>query len=374
MQPTSLRKKILKIVISIVLLLILVLTFINLNKNNVSESDGNIVVIVNDINNEVVSIKRISFKDGDTLFSLLNEHYNVTYKDELYGHYLTGIEDTDFDINTAGDSTGWLWFELFYLKEGVEYDQNINFDNYEKQEVRVGIDGIELVDEMIFGINQRDGNHETSIYNQNINVINKLNEILKTIFLVIIIILAVIFFVAVIIHLIKKEDNGPKITIKQITIIASMATILFVQEQLLTFIPNVQLTFLLISLYTVVFGFKKTSLIIFIHVLLDNVIMGSFNPIVMLPMYIGYEICSLLVYCVREKNIISIIIMASIGSIIYCLAFMIANAFFLNIDILTYYLADIPFEIILVISTILSIMYLFKPLEKVLRREWESCN
>ena len=48
------------------------------------------------------------------------------------------------------------------------------------------------------------------------------------------------------------------------------------------------------------------------------------------------------------------------------------DAFFLNIDILAYYVADIPFEIILVISTILSVMYLFRPLEKILRKQWES--
>ena len=67
-------------------------------------------------------------------------------------------------------------------------------------------------------------------------------------------------------------------------------------------------------------------MIIFIHILLDNIVMGSFNPIVMLPMYIGYELCSLLVYSVRKKNTVIITIMASIGSIIYCIAFMIANA------------------------------------------------
>lgn len=373
MQLTSLHKKILKIVISVILLVVLILIFINLNKSNVSESDGNIVIIVNNINNEIVSTQRISFKDGDTLFNLLNEHYNLTYKDELYGHYLTGIATDEFSIQTEGDTTGWLWFELFYLKEGMEYNQNIDFENYVKQEVHVGIDGIELKDEMIFGINQRDNNHETSIHNQNIDVTNKLNNFIKNIFLVIIIILAILFIISIIIYIIKnKKNNNQQMSIKQITIIASMATILFVQEQLLTFIPNVQLTFLLISLYTVVFGFKKTSLIIFIHILLDNIVMGSFNPIVMLPMYIGYELCSLLVHSVRKKNTVIITIMASIGSIIYCLAFMIANAFFLNIDILAYYVADIPFEIILVISTILSVMYLFRPLEKILRKQWES--
>mgnify|MGYP003292215319 CR=1 FL=1 len=307
-----------------------------------------------------------AYKDkGNHLITTKIEHHAILHTCEYLEK--NGCEVTYLDVDENGV------VKLEDLKEGMEYNQNINFENYVQKEVHVGIDGIELKDEMIFGINQRDNNHETSIYKQNINVTNKLNNLIKTIFLVIIIILAIVFIISVIIYLIKnKNTNNQQISIKHITIIASMATILFVQEQLLTFIPNVQLTFLLISLYTVVFGFKKTSLIIFIHILLDNIVMGSFNPIVMLPMYIGYELCSLLVYLVNDKNLVLITIMASIGSVIYCLAFMVANAFFLNIDILAYYVADIPFEIILIISTILSIMYLFRPLEKVLRKQWES--
>ena len=65
--------------------------------------------------------------------------------------------------------------------------------------------------------------------------------------------------------------------IKDITIIAIFAAILFVQEQLLTFLPNVQLTVFLIVLYSKVFGLSKTLIIILIHTILDNILMSSFS-------------------------------------------------------------------------------------------------
>ena len=44
--------------------------------------------------------------------------------------------------------------------------------------------------------------------------------------------------------------------VKEIVILALLTTILIVQEQILAILPNIQLTFLLIFLYTKVLGFK----------------------------------------------------------------------------------------------------------------------
>ena len=64
---------------------------------------------------------------------------------------------------------------------------------------------------------------------------------------------------------------------KDITIIAVMTTILFVQEQLLASLPGIQLTVFLIVLFSKKLGLAKTSIIIVLHVLLDNFYMSSFS-------------------------------------------------------------------------------------------------
>ena len=54
---------------------------------------------------------------------------------------------------------------------------------------------------------------------------------------------------------------------KDIAIIAVMTTILFVQEQLLSGLPGIQLTVFLIILYSKKFGLGKASLIVILHVM-----------------------------------------------------------------------------------------------------------
>ena len=63
---------------------------------------------------------------------------------------------------------------------------------------------------------------------------------------------------------------GSRISVKDIAIMAVMTSILFVQEQLLSSLPGVQLTIFLILLFSKKFGLIKTVIIVIIHVLLDN--------------------------------------------------------------------------------------------------------
>ena len=60
---------------------------------------------------------------------------------------------------------------------------------------------------------------------------------------------------------------------KDIAIISALTAILFVQEQLLTSLPGVQLSMFLIVLYSKTLGLAKSSIIVVLHVLLDNLYM-----------------------------------------------------------------------------------------------------
>ena len=71
------------------------------------------------------------------------------------------------------------------------------------------------------------------------------------------------------------SSEKTNLSAKDIAVIAILAVVLFIQEEVLTFLPNVQLTVFLIVLYTKKLGFKKTTIIILIHVILDNLVMGA---------------------------------------------------------------------------------------------------
>lgn len=167
-----------------------------------------------------------------------------------------------------------------------------------------------------------------------------------------------------------RNIERPHFSTRDITLIALLTTLLFVQEQALIFIPNVQLTVFLILLYSKKLGFIRTSLIVFIHVLLDNLVMGSFNLLYTPFMFVGWILIPLLM-CTFFKKIESNIALAFLGilfSFLYSWAFIIPNCIVLSVDIFTYLTADIVFEIILALSSFLSILLLYNPLSKVLDR------
>lgn len=158
--------------------------------------------------------------------------------------------------------------------------------------------------------------------------------------------------------------------IKKITIIAVFSAILFVQEEALTFIPNVQLTVFLLILYGKVFGFKDTVIIICIHTLLDNIVMGSLSILYFPFMLIGWllipiTVCSLLKKC---NNNFILAGFSIIFSFVYCWIFMIPNIIFYSIDIKAYLISDILWEIVLAISSFLTTLWLYKPCASVLNK------
>ena len=162
-----------------------------------------------------------------------------------------------------------------------------------------------------------------------------------------------------------KKNNV--ITIKDITLIALLTTILFVQEQLLSILPNIQLTVFLLVLYSKKLGFIKTTIICFIHVLLDNLIMGSFNVIYMPFMFIGWMIIPISLNTIFKK-VNSNIILAFLGilfSFLYCWIYIIPNTLILEVSFISYLVADILWEVLLATSSFLTILLLYDPCSKL---------
>lgn len=157
------------------------------------------------------------------------------------------------------------------------------------------------------------------------------------------------------------------IKVKDITIIAVLATILFVQELALSLLPNIQLTVLFIVVYTKVFGLKNTVIIVIIHTLLDNLIWG-FNILHFSAMLMGWLFIPLTLGSIF-KNVEKPIVLALLGiiyALIYSWSFAIAQLVFGFSAFVAYLTGDILFEIILAASSFVTILWLYEPLSKVL--------
>ncbi|MFP4286425.1 MAG: hypothetical protein ACLFRI_01900 [Candidatus Izemoplasmataceae bacterium] len=165
--------------------------------------------------------------------------------------------------------------------------------------------------------------------------------------------------------------------LKRLIFLAMCITILFVQEQLLILIPNVQFTTLLVVLYAALFTFKENVLIIMVYVFLDNLALGTLYPLMMAPMFIAWMIIpiSYHTFLRKTKNVYILAFFGILFGILYGFVFvpfrMIEQEVF---DIWAYIIADIPFQIVMALSNFITILWLFTPLYNTLNKELIKWN
>lgn len=155
---------------------------------------------------------------------------------------------------------------------------------------------------------------------------------------------------------------------KEIVVIALLAAILFIQEQVLMFLPNIQLTVFLLIVYSRCLGLKKTLLVIVVYILLDNLVMGSFNVVFTPFVFIGWALIPLTL-CTIAKNVqvtFHLAILAVVFALVYSWIYIIPNVIVYEFDYIAYLMADIPFEILLAVSSFITTLWLYEPCKKVL--------
>ena len=157
--------------------------------------------------------------------------------------------------------------------------------------------------------------------------------------------------------------NKARTRTKKLVMIAMFIAIIFAQEEALTAIPNVQLTVLLLMVYGAVVGPLWGTVIVLVHCLFDNLFMASLRPEVFIPMAIGWEIVMLFGWISKKWPLIIKVILSVLGALIYCWLFVLANSMaFIHFDIHKYIIADIPFEIVLMCSSGISVALLYAPI------------
>lgn len=157
--------------------------------------------------------------------------------------------------------------------------------------------------------------------------------------------------------------NKKSIKILDIVVISLFSAILFIQEQILYFLPNIQLTFFLIVLYSKVLKWKKCIVIITIHVLLDNLVNGSLNIIYTPAMFVGYMFIPLLLSTLFKKvnDNIGLSILSIFFALIYSFCFAITSSIFTEVTLYAYLVADLLFVFVLAASSALSVLLLYNP-------------
>lgn len=158
--------------------------------------------------------------------------------------------------------------------------------------------------------------------------------------------------------------------IKDITLCAICTSILVVQEQILAFLPNIQLTLFLMVLFSKKLGLIRTIIIITCYTLIDGLIGGPFNIIYLIFILIGWLIIPILL-CTIFKKVQSPLYLALLGvmfAFTYSWINIIPNLILTSASIISYLIADYPFELLLAASSFLSILWLYTPIERVFKK------
>ena len=158
--------------------------------------------------------------------------------------------------------------------------------------------------------------------------------------------------------------------LRDLLVITFAAVILFVADELLHSIPNVQLSVFFLVLFSRKLKTARTALVIVIYVLLDALYMTAVNPVYMTFMILGWMMTPVLMNTLFARTESELVL--ALGSILcalaYCWMFAIPNVLIYRMDFVKYMLADLPFEAILCASSFLSVLWLYRPCSKA----WDS--
>lgn len=152
---------------------------------------------------------------------------------------------------------------------------------------------------------------------------------------------------------------------KKMMMISLSIAILFTQEQLLVFLPNIQLTVLLILVFVSVYSFKESIILITGYVLLDSLYMGGLNPFYLIPMMLAWYLIPISYHTVmrRTTNEVKLALFAFVFGFVYGWMFIPFRMMQLGINELwPYIIADLPFEIIMATTGLLTVLWMYKPL------------
>ena len=167
-----------------------------------------------------------------------------------------------------------------------------------------------------------------------------------------------------------NKTEKPFLSARELCIMALLTVILFAQEQLMNFLPNINCTILLMVLYAKTFGFVNTGMIISVYLILDATFMASLNPIWTTGQWIAWMTVPLLICTVFKKteDSLKLAFAGALCAFLYCWVMILPTMWVLHTPFVPYLIKDVPFELLLAASSFLGILLLYDPLRKLLKK------
>ena len=160
--------------------------------------------------------------------------------------------------------------------------------------------------------------------------------------------------------------------LKTITLTAMYLAVIVVLEASMIMLPNVQLTVLLMMVFATVFPRHLFIPFVTAYVIIDNFtgifLAGSIDFFLVIPMFIGWTLLLYVTSFLAKKSFWLVLIFSFLFGFIYGWIFIPAHIVRFGITTLwPYIVADLPFELTMAISNVVSVFLLYRILVKQLQ-------
>ena len=160
-------------------------------------------------------------------------------------------------------------------------------------------------------------------------------------------------------------------SLRSITLRAMLLAVLVVQEYVLSGIPQVQLTVILILVIAQFLPYSELIPFLIAYVLLDNLLMGSFSLLYTPTMMLIWPLYGIVARSLRHRPDYASFILVIVFSFVYGWSFLPASIYIMKLDtwtkIWTYMSMDFPAEMMMAVVSIITFQLLYKPLRELLK-------
>ena len=176
----------------------------------------------------------------------------------------------------------------------------------------------------------------------------------------------------------KLDRSKTKNSIRSIALVAMLLAILIIQEEFLIFIPNVQLTVILIIVYAQFLDDKELYPLVIAYVIIDSMIMGGLSFMYTPSMMLSWSLLAFVSKKVKSSPDYVKLIIAVLFGFVYGWSFLPATAILQKFSRLekffTYIKFDLIFEVTMAISGLATYLVFYNPLMHLFRQLYNQTD
>lgn len=161
----------------------------------------------------------------------------------------------------------------------------------------------------------------------------------------------------------KWQHSNMKLTIDKMIQMSSMVSVVVVLEKVFEVLPNIQLTVVLLMAFIYFLTLTESLILVTVYTILD-ILLGGIS-LYAVPMFFAWNVFAVMVYFTKGK-LNYLVVIGALFPIFYSITLGLPYIYMLQLDLVAYFIADIPFTLIFIGSNLVTIIWLYPMITRTL--------